>query len=261
MFMNIKIGCCGFSVAKARYYDHFDVVELQQTFYQPPALKTAEKWRTEAPENFKFTLKAWQLITHEPSSPTYRRLRIDIPERKKKNYGSFRPTKEVLSAWQKTDEIATALGTKIIIFQCPASFTPTDEHVDNLRKFFDSIDRKDYIFAWEPRGEWSEEAIKNLCADLNLVHCVDPYKCDPVHTPIPSFKRGERGVFYFRLHGKGGARYRFTIDDLLWLNEKISGRGGERLFAPTYVMFNNIYMFNDAIHFKEIIKESNLLHE
>ena len=250
--MNIKIGCCGFSVAKARYYDHFDVVEMQQTFYQPPALKTAEKWRTEAPENFKFTLKAWQLITHEPSSPTYHRLRIDIPERKKKNYGSFRPTKEVLTAWQKTDEIATVLGTKIIIFQCPASFMPTDEHVDNLRKFFNSIDRKDYIFAWEPRGEWGEKDVKNLCADLNLVHCVDPFKREPAYT---------NDIIYFRLHGKGGARYRFTIDDLLWLNEKIVSRRGERPFAPTYVMFNNIYMFNDAIHFKEIIKESNLLHE
>lgn len=244
MGMNIKIGCCGFSVAKARYYDHFDVVELQQTFYQPPALKTAEKWRAEVPENFKFTLKAWQLITHEPNSPTYRRLRIDIPERKKKNYGSFRPTKEVLSAWQKTDEIATVLGTKIIIFQCPASFTPTDEHVDNLRKFFNSIDRKDYIFAWEPRGEWSEEAIKNLCADLNLVHCVDPFKCEPAYT---------NDIIYFRLHGKGGARYRFTIDDLLWLNDKLASWQADKP-SVAYVMFNNIYMFNDALHFKKIIE-------
>ncbi|MGR3311353.1 MAG: DUF72 domain-containing protein [Candidatus Brocadiales bacterium] len=254
--MNIKIGCCGFSVAKARYYDHFDVVELQQTFYQPPALKTAEKWRIEAPENFKFTLKAWQLITHEPSSPTYRRLRVDIPEGKKKNYGSFKPTKEVLSAWQKTDEIATALSAKIIIFQCPASFTPTEEHVKNLRKFFDSIDRKDYIFAWEPRGTgWDEEVIKNLCTDLNLVHCVDPFKCDPVHTTIPSFKGGEGGMFYFRLHGKGGTRYRFTIvDDLLWLNDKLtSWQDGKPSVA--YVMFNNIYMFDDALHFKKLIKE------
>jgi uncharacterized protein YecE (DUF72 family) len=249
--MNIKIGGCGFSVAKARYYDHFDVVELQQTFYQPPALKTAEKWRTEAPENFEFTLKAWQLITHESGSPTYRRLRIDITEREKKNYGSFKPTKEVLSAWQKTDEIATVLGAKTIIFQCPASFTPTNENINNLRKFFDSIDRRDYTFAWEPRGtKWDKEDIKNLCGELDLVHCVDPFKCDPAHTS---------DITYFRLHGKGGTRYRFTIDDLLWLNEKISERKacrGESPNRPCYVMFNNIYMFDDALHFKKVIEGS-----
>lgn len=243
--MNVNVGCCGFSVARAKYYNHFDVVELQQTFYQPPALKTAEKWRAEAPENFKFTLKAWQLITHEPQSPTYRRLRTPIPERKKKDYGSFKPTKEVLSAWQKTDEIATALNAKIIIFQCPASFTPTDEHINNLRKFFDSIDRKDYIFTWEPRGEWGEKDIKNLCADLKLVHCVDPFKCDPVYT---------NDITYFRLHGKGSARYRFTIDDLLWLKEKV---GTLQRVPACYVMFNNIFMFDGALHFKKLIAENN----
>jgi uncharacterized protein YecE (DUF72 family) len=61
----MKTGCCGFPKARKVYYDSFKVVEVQQTFYQPPALKTIEKWRAQAPGDFEFTLKAWQLITHE----------------------------------------------------------------------------------------------------------------------------------------------------------------------------------------------------
>jgi len=55
------------------------VVEVQQTFYQIPRIATGKRWREEAPPDFEFTMKAWQLITHEPSSPTYRRLRTVIP--------------------------------------------------------------------------------------------------------------------------------------------------------------------------------------
>jgi uncharacterized protein YecE (DUF72 family) len=36
------------------------VVEVQQTFYQPPRVATLEKWRLDAPANFEFTLEAWQ---------------------------------------------------------------------------------------------------------------------------------------------------------------------------------------------------------
>jgi uncharacterized protein YecE (DUF72 family) len=78
----IKVGCCGFPVKRETYYHTFQVAEVQQTFYQPPLLATGKRWREEAPPDFEFTMKAWQLITHEPSSPTYRRLRMKIPEEK-----------------------------------------------------------------------------------------------------------------------------------------------------------------------------------
>ena len=70
---NIRVGCCGFPRARSEYYKAFQLVEVQQTFYHPPALKTVEKWRSDAPGDFEFTLKAWQLITHEFKSPNYRR--------------------------------------------------------------------------------------------------------------------------------------------------------------------------------------------
>ncbi len=192
----IYVGCCGFPVARKRYYRVFKAVEIQQTFYQPPKITTAQKWRAEAPQDFLFTLKAWQLITHEATSPTYRRLKLQIPARKEKNHGSFKPTDEIFAAWETIRLFARELKAKIIVFQCPASFTPERRNKKNISRFFRSIDRKGLTFAWEPRGEWSETDIKEICQELDLIHCVDPFKFAPVHGRIR----------YFRLHGPNGYR-------------------------------------------------------
>ena len=70
----VRVGCCGFPVSRPRYFKSFGVVEVESGFYQPPKPSTAERWRSEAPEGFQFMVKAWQLITHPPTSPTYRKL-------------------------------------------------------------------------------------------------------------------------------------------------------------------------------------------
>src|SRR5918998_1650598 len=76
----VRVGCCGFRSAMVDYVQHFRVVEVQQTFYQPPQISTLERWRKEAPHDFEFTLKAWQLITHKSKSPTYKRLKKKLSD-------------------------------------------------------------------------------------------------------------------------------------------------------------------------------------
>jgi uncharacterized protein YecE (DUF72 family) len=236
--MKIHIGCCGFRKARAEYYRHFEIVEIQETFYQLPQLRTAQHWREEAPEGFEFTLKAWQLITHHPSSPTYRRLKMEIPEENRDNYGFFRPTMEVFQAWEETKRIAQALRADIVVFQCPASFTPSDEHKDNMRAFFKEIDRGNLTFAWEPRGEWKGEEIESLCRELGLIHCVDPFNRLPVYGDFA----------YFRLHGIGGYRYQYTDADLSRLMEWC------QQFNEAYCFFNNVSMWESAWRFRQLVK-------
>lgn len=232
--MKVKIGCCGFPKARSQYYKFFKVVEIQQTFYQPPHLTTAARWRKEAPADFEFAVKAWQLITHEANSPTYRRLKLSWPQKKLSACGSFKCSGEVLLAWQKTKEIASALEAKVVVFQTPASFHPLPANITNLRKFFHEIKRENFILVWEPRGKWKREEIQSLCQELNLVHGVDPFKADPQYGDI----------FYYRLHGITGYRYRFTEKDLKVLKEKCTGEG--------YCLFNNTSMWTDALTFREI---------
>jgi len=230
----IRVVCCGFPVSRKRYFKVFDTVELQQTFYQPPEIKTIKRWRDESPEGFEYTIKAWQLITHEPSSPTYRRLKMKIPSSRQKHYGLFKPTDEVFEAFELMKEIASILSAKVIIFQSPPSFEPSRKNRENMRLFFNRIKRGDLLLAWEPRGKWREDEIRGICRELDLVHVVDPFKTAPQ----------TKGTRYYRLHGIGGYKYRYSDEDIKRFASMID------ISEDTYIMFNNEYMFDDAIRFK-----------
>jgi uncharacterized protein YecE (DUF72 family) len=212
-------------------------VEIQKTFYQPPRLRTALRWRRDAPPGFRFTLKAWQLITHEPSSPTYRRLAHPLSREMAQRLGSFRPSREVQDAWQSTRQIAEALEASVVVFQCPTAFTPTEEHVRNLSNFFSSLERGNFRLAWEPRGFWPPDLILELCRRLDLIHCVDPFRD----------KCLSMGEIYFRLHGIGGYRYHYGDSDLEKLLSLCTGREG-------FVMFNNMTMKEDALRFNACLQ-------
>lgn len=175
-----RVGCCGFAMAQARYYRHFDIVEVQQTFYQPPRFETLTRWREAAPPGFDFTLKAWQLITHPPSSPTYRRLRRPIPADRHPLYGAFQPTAEVWAAWQTTLHCAQALGARLVLFQTPASFIPQAPNIEHLRAFITGArsETGDIRLAWEPRG-WPVGLAQDLCDELGLIRVVDPFRDPP----------------------------------------------------------------------------------
>ena len=234
------VGCCGWTKAQAKYVQTFGAIEIQATFYQPPADVVARRWKAIAPAGFRFCMKAWQLITHTPSSPTYRRLKSGVSDSEKDLYGSFRPTEQVTLAWERTRKIATILDACVVVFQCPGSFLPTRENVHNLSTFFQSIDRDGRVLAWEPRGsEWSDETIRDLCAANDLVHCVDPLDRDSVY--------GES--VYWRLHGRGSYRYRYTDQDLTEISSRLQRH---TVPGPRYVMFNNMSSMEDALRFREI---------
>jgi len=47
------------------YAQHFESVEINNTFYRMPEAKTLVKWKGEVPDGFTFVLKAPQRITHQ----------------------------------------------------------------------------------------------------------------------------------------------------------------------------------------------------
>jgi len=245
MTESILVGCCGWPEARAKYFHHFPVVELQDTFYQPPSLAAMDRRRQEAPPQFIFALKAWQLITHPPESPTYRRLKTPIAADKRDNYGFFRPTVEVHQAWERTAATARALRAAVVLFQCPPSFVPSAENKANLEAFFGTIDRGQFLAGWEPRGRWVPEEVAELCRRLDLVHCVDPFLAEPQH--------GQAA--YFRLHGRGGYRYRYSDGELEALREMCL-RQLEAGRRPVYCLFNNVYMLDDALRFRKLLAEA-----
>jgi len=238
----VRVGICGFARSQAELFRSFRLLEVQQTFYKPPRRETARRWREKAPLAFEFTAKAWQLITHEATSPTYRKAGLVIPEDRRDRYGSFRATDEVFEAWERTRDVAQTLAAKFVVFQSPESFGPTPPHKENLYAFFRGITADGLVLAWEPRGPWPLHVVERICEDLGLQHATDPFASELVDQPRA----------YYRLHGSppGPTMYahKYTDEDLRRL------RGFCDEVDEAYVLFNNVTRFDDALRFRAILE-------
>ena len=222
------------------YIREYRLVEVQQTFYDPPREATMRRWRAEAPRDFEFTIKAWQLITHDGSSPTYRRLRSPLKDSDRAEAGGFRTSSVVLQAWERTLACAAILRATAILFQCPASFRPTDENIERMRAFFAKVERPWGVrMLWEPRGPWPADVVAALCGELGLVHVVDPFVSTTV-TPEET---------YFRLHGTTGARHVYSDAEL----EQLAGMLPADPTHPPYVLFNNLPRVGAARRFRAML--------
>jgi len=260
---SIKIGTCGFRYYKPpgnwktkyksklqAYSDAFSLVELNKTFYGLPMVKTAQRWRQEVLGDFEFTLKAWQAVTHPTSSMTWRKRKEKLTERQRENFGNLRPNKEVIEAWEQTHERAKALGAAVCVLQCPAGFACTRANEDNMRNFFEKIDRGGIEVAWEPRGDWNEhpERIESICKDLGLIHIVDLMRREPL---------SKHSTAYVRLHGLNEKEYDYRYDysdsELEQLAEKLTNL--TKRHQTIYCMFNNDNMFANAQSLMNLLRK------
>ncbi len=237
----IWTGTCGLGRRQAAVVRELDAVEIQETFYRPVSVERAKKWRAAAPPEFRFSVKASQFITHEATSPTYRRSGRVVADPEKTGYGGFKDTPEVREGWEATRAIAETLGAHVIVFQTPSSFGPTEANRTAIYHFFESI-RTEAVKAIELRGPWATHIVERICEELGLVHAVDPFDKEPA----------TYGLAYFRLHGsppgKAMYRYTYTDEDLARLRQICTE------YDDAYVMFNNETMHQDAIHFEKSLR-------
>ncbi|MEL9991043.1 MAG: DUF72 domain-containing protein [Thermoproteus sp.] len=233
------VGTCGFPKSRKEIYKSLDAVELQETFYNFPREERMKALAEEAPPGFVFAVKVFQGLTHPAGSPTYRRTRGFSPG---PGHGLLRPTRENLELWDAFRRAVEPLRPRVYIFQTPPSMG-----VELLREaveFFRTI-RGEGIFVWEPRGAIASiPNLDEILSEVGVSLVVDPLRKAVPRSPI----------YYFRLHGLGRGEvnysYRYTDEDLARLLEIV-----KKLENP-YVMFNNVYMFEDAVRFKKLLKVS-----
>lgn len=257
----IKIGTCGYSYynppegwkeeheSKLQAYSHaFEVGEINRTFYKLPMTKTTERWRREASEDFEFTLKAWQAITHPTSSPTWRGKKDKLTEDQEKNFGYLRPNEQIVEAWNETKKRAEALEANVCVIQTSAGFDCSEENEENMREMLNEIGRGDIDLAWEPRGDWkgNPEKVSEICDDLNLIHIADLMRREPV---------SDHEVAYVRLHGLNPKEYDYNYDysdeELRELAEKLHELAKDH--DKVYCMFNNYEMFDNAQKLRDLL--------
>ena len=222
----IRVGCCGFPTSMSQYFQNFNTVEINRTFYQYPETKTVEGWRQKAPEHFSFTVKAHQDVTHK---------------------AKMKVKDESLSAFEHMKQICKKLNAPVLLFQTPGSFTPT--MLSDAEDFFMAINCEEMALAWETRGPaWqapeTREKLRRILENLNVTHVTDPFLTLPAYV-------GE--VAYFRLHGLGERMYyyQYTDEELRKLKELTAPY--EHKAKEVYIFFNNLAMLEDAKRFKQYL--------
>src|SRR5215475_5658163 len=141
-----------------RYYaGKLNSVEIDYTFYRMPSAKTIEAWKGTTPENFRFTLKASQQITH--------RQRLKVPS-------------ESLDYFMGT---VPGLGSRlgIVLFQLPPFFKCDPQKLER----FLSVLPRGVPAAFEFRHEsWFTNVVYDLLRGHNIALCI--HDADDHTTPM-----------------------------------------------------------------------------
>jgi uncharacterized protein YecE (DUF72 family) len=95
------------------YAQHFSTVEINNTFYKMPTVSVVESWAQQAPNSFRFVLKAPQAITH------FKRLKAECQE----SLNAFLETASALKKRQGP-----------LLFQLPPNFKKDVERLDGFLK-------------------------------------------------------------------------------------------------------------------------------
>src|SRR5437762_4188560 len=157
------------------YSKYFNAVEINSTFYRPCNPKTAESWARRTPDDFEFTVKAWQQFTHKKGDWT--------PAEVEEFKSGILPLVE-----------AGKLGC--ILFQFPASFRHTPETLDRLKSLLEQFG--DYPRVTELRHRsWGD------------VDTLTSINAAPAFIDEPKFKDSIRqelqlrgSLLYVRFHGR-----------------------------------------------------------
>jgi uncharacterized protein YecE (DUF72 family) len=113
---------------RLKYYaSKFPLVEVDSTYYAPPAERTVGYWRDRTPEGFTFNVKAFSLLTQHPTRPgaLYKDLRDKVPDNKNL-YLRDVPEEVTEEVWQRflnaLRPLHEAGKLKTLLFQFPPWF-------------------------------------------------------------------------------------------------------------------------------------------
>ena len=145
----------------------FDCIELNNTFYRPPASRASESWARRTPDGFVFTAKLWQRMTHEADdwgereAATFRDVPLVVEVRHvswAEAPGFFR---ELGIGWCNVDQPASATsiqGTAHVT--SPTAYVRL--HGRNAKAWFSRSagrdEKYDYLYNEAEIGEWVEKA-------------------------------------------------------------------------------------------------------
>ncbi len=196
----------------------FSCIEINSTFYRPPAPRMSESWAKRTPDGFVFTVKAWERFTHDREP--------------------FRPD-EARTFQEGITPLLAAGKLGAILLQYPWFFRDGPESRDRIRRAADAL------------GEWAPLVVElrhaswldafDFLRELKLSFCnIDQPRSS---TSITGTRFVTGPVGYVRLHGRNAKAwfskeagrdqkydYLYTLDELREWVEAVTSMESDRVF-------------------------------
>ena len=160
--------------------EQVDTLELNVTYYRVPALSTVAGWVERTPQDFLFSVKAHQGLTHERVDPDYA------------GYTA------ALAPLIESGKLACVLA------QFPHSFHPNPTNREYLLSLRDGLADLPVVIEFRDRN-WISDETFDLLEELGLGFC----SVDEPQLPglMPPIARLTGSLAYVRFHGRNASRW------------------------------------------------------
>jgi uncharacterized protein YecE (DUF72 family) len=221
--MRIRIGCSGWNYRhwRGRFYprglpqkhwfafyaEHFDTVEINNSFYRLPPAETFGKWRDQAPPDFRYAVKANRFLTQA-----------------KKLKDCAEPLARMLAP-------VRALGDRLgpILYQLPPRFRINLERLESFLRLLPNDVTS--VFEFRDRS-WYVAETYALLDRYGAAFCVHDM------TGFASARIAVGPIAYVRFHGAGGKYWgRYADEALLSWTDWLVAQAREG--RPVWAYFNN----------------------
>lgn len=217
------------------YIQHFNVVEINSSYYNIPHPKIFENMIKKVPPGFEFFVKAHKSLTHE---------RENI----------LTQTAKFVEAIQPLRDAKMLSG---VLLQFPFSFKYSQKNLTYLKRARELLPNCNVIVEFRQRG-WVREDVFDMLKRNDMAYCcVDE---PPLENLVDPDAIATTDMGYIRFHGRnrkdwwsGGAeRYNYLYDEnqLQEWSKKING---------IKRITNNIYMFFNNCHHGQAVKNAKMM--
>jgi uncharacterized protein YecE (DUF72 family) len=240
------------------YAQHFDLVEVNSTFYSVPEPRMVERWCAVTPDDFTFDVKLHQLFSFH--STRAKLLPPDLQKRAETDArGNVKPTPDLQEALLKTFLRSMSVFRResklgVLLLQLSPAFSPRKHELGELELLIDTL--SDYELAIEFRNRnWAVGDQLELTTNFVRKHRaifvnVDAPASDHFMVmPSDVDEVTNSKVAYLRLHGRNAKAYisgktvaaRFDYDYSDDEIAEVSERSRElaREARELHVIFNN----------------------
>jgi uncharacterized protein YecE (DUF72 family) len=235
------------------YAQHFELVEVNSTFYSVPEPRLVERWCAATPDDFTFDVKLHQLFSFH-STPA-KLLPPDLQSRAETDAkGKLKPTPDLQEALLKsflrsTSVLRDAEKLGVLLLQLSPAFSPRKHQLSELEPLIGML--SDYELAIEFRnrnwaiGDQLESTINFVRGHRVIFVNVDAPVSDHFTVMPPDVDEvTNRKAAYLRLHGRNAKAY-------------ITGKTVAARFDYDY---NNNEIAEVAKRSKKLAKEARELH-